>query len=110
MGRLKTIVWDVDDVLNDLMGSWFFLGCQDHPECAVTYEDLKEKPPQGSRGHHRLLLTVSRCVSAFTFIREDGAPKGSHRLVSTKRRSISAHGLDCGPVTGSFLLGAMGAQ
>jgi len=42
---MKTIVWDVDDVLNDLMGSWFLLWCQDHPGCAVAYEDLKKNPP-----------------------------------------------------------------
>jgi FMN phosphatase YigB (HAD superfamily) len=45
LGMLKTIVWDVDDVLNDLMRSWFLLWCQDHPGCAVGYEDLKENPP-----------------------------------------------------------------
>lgn len=45
MNRLKTIVWDVDDVLNDLMHSWFLSWCQDHPRCAVGYEDLKENPP-----------------------------------------------------------------
>jgi hypothetical protein len=45
MGKLKTIVWDVDDVLNDLMGSWFHLWCREHPGCAVGYEDLKENPP-----------------------------------------------------------------
>ena len=53
LGKLKTIVWDVDDVLNDLMGSWFFLWCQDHPGCAVAYEDLKENPP-----HEILGITV----------------------------------------------------
>jgi FMN phosphatase YigB (HAD superfamily) len=45
MDKLKTIVWDVDDVLNDLMRSWFLLWCQDYPGCAVGYEDLKENPP-----------------------------------------------------------------
>lgn len=45
MNRLKTIVWDVDDVLNDLMHSWVLSWCQDHPRCAVGYEDLKENPP-----------------------------------------------------------------
>jgi hypothetical protein len=41
----KTIVWDVDDVLNDLMGSWFRLWRQAYPGCGVRYEDLKKNPP-----------------------------------------------------------------
>jgi len=45
MGKLKTVVWDVDDVLNDLMGSWFLRWCQEHPGCGVAYEDLKRNPP-----------------------------------------------------------------
>lgn len=47
---MPTIVWDVDDVLNTLMRSWFeecWLTL--HPECLLRYEDLVENPP------HRLL-------------------------------------------------------
>ncbi len=43
--RLKTIVWDVDDVLNDLTRSWLSLWRKDHPSCTVDYEDLKQNPP-----------------------------------------------------------------
>lgn len=45
-----TIAWDVDDVLNDLMRSWFeekWLPA--HQKCKKGYEDLKENPP------HRIL-------------------------------------------------------
>jgi FMN phosphatase YigB (HAD superfamily) len=43
---LKTIAWDVDDVLNDLMRQWFSLQwLRGHPECKVTYEELAENPP-----------------------------------------------------------------
>jgi hypothetical protein len=45
MNQLKTIVWDVDDVLNDLTRSWFLLWRQDHPGCTMGYQDLKENPP-----------------------------------------------------------------
>ncbi|TRU52063.1 MAG: hypothetical protein EWV49_01215 [Microcystis aeruginosa Ma_QC_Ch_20071001_S25] len=47
---MPTIVWDVDDVLNSLMRSWFeecWLTL--HPECLLRYEDILENPP------HRLL-------------------------------------------------------
>lgn len=42
--RLLTIAWDVDDVLNDLMGAWF-----DHwrkgRSCKIEYGDLRDNPP-----------------------------------------------------------------
>lgn len=47
---MLTIVWDVDDVLNDLMATWFgeeWLPA--HPDCALTYADIRENPP------HRVL-------------------------------------------------------
>jgi hypothetical protein len=48
---LKTIVWDVDDVLNDLMRTWFEKAwLRDHPECRAVYEDIVENPPHGILG------------------------------------------------------------
>jgi phosphoglycolate phosphatase-like HAD superfamily hydrolase len=47
---MLTIVWDVDDVLNDLMRSWFegeWLPA--HPECRLRYADITQNPP------HRVL-------------------------------------------------------
>ena len=47
---MKTIAWDVDDVLNDLMRTWLESAWRpDHPGCALGYEQLSENPP------HRLL-------------------------------------------------------
>ena len=48
---MKTIIWDVDDVLNDLMREWLekhwlFL----HPECKIQYDDLTENPPHNILG------------------------------------------------------------
>jgi hypothetical protein len=51
---VKTIVWDVDDVLNDLMRNWLEQQwLPRHPEHLVDYSDLTENPP------HRV-LGVSR--------------------------------------------------
>jgi hypothetical protein len=48
---MKTIVWDVDDVLNDLMGAWFSEAwLPAHPDCPVRYEQLSENPPHHSLG------------------------------------------------------------
>jgi hypothetical protein len=41
-----TLVWDVDDVLNDFMKVWFEeFWIKKHPECTLSYHDLKENPP-----------------------------------------------------------------
>jgi hypothetical protein len=46
MNKKPTIVWDVDDVLNDLMRSWFDdAWLREHPECLVTYRDIRVNPP-----------------------------------------------------------------
>lgn len=43
---MRTIAWDVDDVLNNLMYDWF---CQKwlkvHPKCGQQYDDLIINPP-----------------------------------------------------------------
>ena len=43
---MLTIVWDVDDVLNDLMRSWFAEAWKPlHPRCELSYSDITENPP-----------------------------------------------------------------
>lgn len=43
---MLTIVWDVDDVLNDLMRVWFTTDwLPSHPECSLAFDDLTENPP-----------------------------------------------------------------
>ena len=47
---MKTIAWDVDDVLNDLMRCWFEQHwLLIHPDCTLKYENITENPP------HRIL-------------------------------------------------------
>ncbi len=47
---MKIIVWDVDDVLNNLMEIWFYeKWTREHPECSFSYDNLTENPP------HRIL-------------------------------------------------------
>lgn len=47
---IKTIAWDVDDVLNDLMRSWLEQKwMKEHDNCKVRYSEIAENPP------HRLL-------------------------------------------------------
>jgi hypothetical protein len=51
---MLTIVWDVDDVLNDLMRQWF-TSCwlQDRAGCEISYHELIENPPDA-------VLSISR--------------------------------------------------
>lgn len=43
---MLTIVWDVDDVLNELMYQWFtFSWLPENPDCSVAYEELIKNPP-----------------------------------------------------------------
>jgi len=47
---MKTIAWDVDDVLNDQTHIWFKSYWRPaHPDCSLVYTQLSENPP------HRLL-------------------------------------------------------
>ena len=49
------MIWDVDDVLNDLMGAWFNEWWRPaHPDCGATDPDLTENPP------HRILGVSER--------------------------------------------------
>ena len=48
---MKTIVWDVDDVLNDLMQTWFErYWVPSHSDCAISYNEISENPPLGLLG------------------------------------------------------------
>ena len=57
---MKTIVWDVDDVLNDLTYSWF----QEYrnvrqPNSTLKYQDLTQNPP-----HKILGITINEYLSS----------------------------------------------
>ena len=52
---MKTIIWDVDDVLNDLMRAWFedyaaLNGTHTH----ITYDRLTSNPPHELLGISRM--------------------------------------------------------
>jgi len=48
---MLTIVWDVDDVLNDLMKTWFErCWVPSHLDCPMSYNEMFENPPHGLLG------------------------------------------------------------
>jgi len=57
---MKTIIWDIDDVLNALTRSWLENAwLPAHPECKISYEDLTENPPHKILGIDRLEYLTS---------------------------------------------------
>ena len=51
---MLTVVWDVDDVLNDLMYQWFTRAWMaEHPNCRLSYADLSDNPPHLALGVDR---------------------------------------------------------
>lgn len=52
---MLTVVWDVDDVLNDLMYQWF-IHCWrlHHSDSSVSYEELTHNPPHEVLGIDRV--------------------------------------------------------
>ena len=66
---MKTIIWDIDDVLNDLMKSWFEHDRRlKNTENKIKYKDLIENPP------HRLLnITERQYLAALDKFRNSAA-------------------------------------
>jgi hypothetical protein len=63
--HMKTIVWDVDDVLNDLMRAWFETWRTEYPSCPVSYEGLRQNPP-----HDILGITVDEYLQSLDAFRQ----------------------------------------
>ena len=67
---MKTIVWDVDDVLNDLMREWFEQAWMPaHPGCTVAYADISENPP-----HQVLQVPLAEYLQSLDAFRERSIP------------------------------------
>jgi len=69
---MKTIIWDVDDVLNNLMEEWFENHwLPSHHECRLKYGDLVENPPDKLLGttlnEYRKSLDEFRKISGSQF-------------------------------------------
>jgi hypothetical protein len=51
---MLTVVWDVDDILNDLMFQWFTYGWMaEHPDCTIAFSGLTANPPHAVLGVER---------------------------------------------------------
>jgi hypothetical protein len=51
---MLTVIWDVDDILNDLMYEWLRYGwLAEHPDCRTSYAELTCNPPHTVLGVNR---------------------------------------------------------
>jgi len=42
----RTIIWDIDDVLNNLTQAWLkHEWCPEHPDCTVQFSEIRANPP-----------------------------------------------------------------
>jgi hypothetical protein len=58
---MRTIIWDVDDVLNSLMCEWLARAWRkEHPECGIEYAGLSGNPPHTALGvtHEEYLASL----------------------------------------------------
>jgi hypothetical protein len=58
---MLTIAWDIDDVLNDLMFTWFIeVWKPEHPKSTLLYADISENPPDRILGipRHEYLTSL----------------------------------------------------
>lgn len=112
---MLTIAWDVDDVLNDLMRSWL----RDewlprHPECGVSYGDLRSNPPQTLLGVSldEYLASLDRFRrSRYAELQPLPEAKGwferhGHRY---RHLALSAVPLESAPVSAAWVLRHFGA-
>jgi FMN phosphatase YigB (HAD superfamily) len=67
---MKTIIWDVDDVLNDFMRVWFDTWRAEHSHCAFSYDDLRQNPPYEVLG-----ITMEEYLQSLDTFRQTGSYK-----------------------------------
>ena len=86
---IRTVVWDVDDVLNDLMRSWLNVWNRSRPGQTVSYDHLRENPP-----HEILGVTSSEYLASLDAFRLSEAYRGEVPD-SSILTWLQAHGSEC---------------
>ena len=87
---MKTVVWDVDDVLNDLMGSWLTrLWLPEHPDCRVRYREITTNPPDEVLGISREEYLAS--LDRFRLSADAAAMEPNPAVLAW----LNAHGAGC---------------
>lgn len=108
---IRTVVWDVDDVLNDLMRSWLVsVWAPDHPSASARYADLDKNPPDEllglSRTEYLFSLDEFRLGTGYALLEPNPAiltwleGEGRH----CRHIALTATPLSAAPATASWVL------
>jgi hypothetical protein len=113
---MLTVVWDVDDVLNDLMYQWFVYGWRvERSDCGISYAELTGNPPHDVLGIDRSEYLASMDVfrrteracnmapnpEVLTWFREHG-----HRF---RHLALTARPLETAPEVAHWVMRHFGA-
>jgi len=108
---MRTIVWDVDDVLNELMRDWFERAwVPTHPACTIRYEGLSQNPPHELLGIDRDVYLSS--LDSFRLSDEFSRMTPNGTLISWFKRSghrfrhiaLTATPIRCAPHSAAWVL------
>lgn len=113
---MPTIVWDLDDVLNDLMLVWFDESWKPaHPDCRLSYREIAENPPDRvlgiSRGEYLASLDEFRLSQRARDMRPNPAVlkwMGEHGA-AYRHVALTARPLECTPPAAEWLFRHFGA-
>ncbi len=112
---MQTIVWDIDDVLNDLMKNWFERRwLPEHPSCGVRYETLTRNPPHELLGVS--LEAYQQSLDSFRASPEGRTLQPVDEIVSWFRlyghrfrhMALTATPIRCAPYSAAWVLGHFG--
>jgi FMN phosphatase YigB (HAD superfamily) len=106
----RIIVWDVDDVLNDLMRLWFEWWSSEHDESSLRYEDLVANPPDSLLGltHSEYVASLDRfrLGDAYARLAPNDDILGWLRVHGLKCRhmALTATSLQAAPMSASWVI------
>ncbi len=111
----RTVVWDVDDVLNDLTRVWLEdVWRPAHPKCHLAHEDVLENPPHALLGIEsgEYLASLDEFRLSAGYARMAPNPEIMAWLRSEGERcrhvALTATSLRAAPATASWVLGHFG--
>jgi hypothetical protein len=114
-GVTRTVVWDVDDVLNDLMRVWLdIVWTPAHPAQVMRYEDIRENPPHGLLGisAHEYLASLDDFRLGAGYSQQAPNPDILAWLQEHGRRcrhvGLTATSLRAAPTSAAWVLGNFG--
>ena len=113
---MLTIAWDVDDVLNDLMGTWLEQEwLPTHPQCHAARQDLRANPPLEAIGASldEYLVSLDRFRQIRYLAELQPLPEARQWFESYghgfRHIALTAVPLDCASISAAWVMRHFGA-